>query len=290
MQTVSQRLRAKMPQLPPAELKAARVLLADYPVAGLTTTAAVAAAAGISAPTVLRLVDRLGFGSYPEFQQALRRELQEQARIPLRQATEYQTESEPLGRSRQVFVQGLEETFERLDPADFAEAVALLASPRHTVYATGGRFTTVLAKTLVMLLEVLRPRTHYLSVEDRTSVVIDLGPRDVVFAADLRRYQPSTVTFAAEAAARGARVILLTDHWMSPIAQHADAVLTTSLDAPHPLDSIVHAMAVVEALVTGVLDAVGDLPIERMKRYDEAWATHGFTSTSSTHPASTPEN
>src|ERR1700743_79725 len=64
----------RMDELTPAERKVARTLLARYPAAGLESTAALAAAAGTSKPTVLRLLDRLGFGSYPEFQQRLRGE------------------------------------------------------------------------------------------------------------------------------------------------------------------------------------------------------------------------
>ena len=65
----------RMDELTPAERKVARTLLARYPAAGLESTAALAAAAGTSKPTVLRLLDRLGFGSYPEFQQRLRDEV-----------------------------------------------------------------------------------------------------------------------------------------------------------------------------------------------------------------------
>ena len=62
----------RMDELTPAERKVARTLLARYPAAGLESTAALAAAAGTSKPTVLRLLARLGFGSYPEFQERLR--------------------------------------------------------------------------------------------------------------------------------------------------------------------------------------------------------------------------
>jgi len=64
----------RMSELTPAERRVARTLLARYPAAGLESTAALAAAAGTSKPTVLRLVDRLGFGSYPDFQERLRAE------------------------------------------------------------------------------------------------------------------------------------------------------------------------------------------------------------------------
>ena len=65
----------RMDEFTPAERKVARTLLARYPAAGLQSTAALAAAAGTSKPTVLRSLGRLGFGSYSDFQERLRAEV-----------------------------------------------------------------------------------------------------------------------------------------------------------------------------------------------------------------------
>lgn len=277
MTTVSQLLRKHLARLPRAERAVAQVLLENYPAAGLDTVANLAQQAGVSAPTVLRLTERLGFASYIDFRDALRDELRQRSLAPLEQFPEHPGDEEVLLRAPLIFRRALEETFERLSPTEFATAVTLLASPRHRVFATGGRFTSVLARNLIQQLEVVRPGSHFLAVEDRTSMLIDLGPDDVIFIIDLRRYQPSTVEFGEEASRLGSKIILLTDHWLSPLAETADAVLTCSLDAPHPLDSMVPSLAIVEALLAGVVDELGDAPIARMKRYDEVWASRGFS-------------
>ena len=61
----------------------AMALLANYPVPGLETVAQFAKRAGVSGPTILRLVAKLGFASYPRFQQALRDELELRLQPPL---------------------------------------------------------------------------------------------------------------------------------------------------------------------------------------------------------------
>src|SRR4249919_2903539 len=73
--TVAELLRARRGDLTPAELRVAQALLADYPAAGLQTVAALAAVAGVSAPTVVRLVSKLGFPGYATLQNRLRAEL-----------------------------------------------------------------------------------------------------------------------------------------------------------------------------------------------------------------------
>jgi DNA-binding MurR/RpiR family transcriptional regulator len=72
--TVAAKLRDVMPQFTPSERRVARALLANYPVAGLSTVADLAGLASVSSPTVLRLLARLDFTSFAEFQRALRDE------------------------------------------------------------------------------------------------------------------------------------------------------------------------------------------------------------------------
>ncbi|WP_166805606.1 MurR/RpiR family transcriptional regulator [Cryobacterium ruanii] len=277
MQTVSQLIRVHLPALPRAEMLVARALLANYPAAALDTVASLATDAGVSAPTVLRLMERIGFDGYAALQGALRHELYERTLAPIEQLSDYGADEDPLMRSQAIFSRGIVETFETMNPVDFHLAVAMLSSAKNRIYATGGRFSSILAKNLILALEVLRPHTNYLTVEDRTTMLADIALNDVIVIVDLRRYQSNTIEFGREAKARGAKIVLLTDRWMSPLAAQSDAVLTCSIDAPHPLDSMVPAMAVTEALLAGVVDSLGDTPVERMRRYDAAWDSLGFS-------------
>ena len=76
-------VRQRGAELSPAERKLARVLLASYPIAGLESVARLAERAGVSPPTVTRFIAKLGFGGYPDFQAALRREIQERLSSPM---------------------------------------------------------------------------------------------------------------------------------------------------------------------------------------------------------------
>ena len=68
--------------MPAGERRAAQTLVANYPLIGLKTVADFSVAAGVSSPTILRFVSRLGFQNYPEFQAALQDELAEQLQSP----------------------------------------------------------------------------------------------------------------------------------------------------------------------------------------------------------------
>lgn len=271
--TVLAQLQQLMPSLPKAELKVARVLREDYPSAGLGTVAAVAAGAEVSGPTVLRLVERLGFEGFPEFQQALREELSMRTKSPLELYTEATDSVDPLERARQRLMGSLQRTFQLLDPAEVSQAVELISNLAKNVHCTGGRFTGVVAQSLALHLEVLRPNTSFLSTENRIAKVLDFSAKDVVVAFDLRRYQDSTAQFAREAKRRGASIVLVTDEWMSPITSIADVVLKVGLEAPSPFDSLIGAEALVETLVAGIVDLLGDQPHDRIAAYDALWGT-----------------
>ena len=60
----------------PSERRVARTLLATYPTAGLESLPQLAEGAGVTGPTVLRFVRKIGFEGYPDFQRSLRHEVQ----------------------------------------------------------------------------------------------------------------------------------------------------------------------------------------------------------------------
>jgi DNA-binding MurR/RpiR family transcriptional regulator len=270
--TVAERLRLQLGELTPAERKVARVLMADYPVAGLDPIARLSAASGVSAPTVVRLVSKLAFDSYAGFQQSLKAEVSARLSSPLEMhaGRPEAAGGDVLRRTELAVCGGIRSSFARLPPAEFEQAVRLLAEPRHSVTLIGGRFSSMLAGYLAAHLRILRPRVHMISAAgaDRMSSILDVGRRDVLVAFDYRRYQHDTVKLTVMAKEQGATVIAFTDPYLSPLAAHADVILTSSVQSPSPFDALTPAVALVEAIIAALVDRLGDAPVARMARYD----------------------
>ena len=87
----------------------------------------------------------------------------------------------------------------------------------------GGRFTDPIARYLAAHLAIIRPNVFHLGGQESAwhDRLVDMGKRDVLIIFDIRRYQESLVGFAEKARARGVRVVLLTDQWLSPVARVA---------------------------------------------------------------------
>ncbi|MGI9006319.1 MAG: MurR/RpiR family transcriptional regulator [Streptosporangiaceae bacterium] len=274
--TVAERLQLQLTELTPAERKVARALLAEYPVRGLQPIAKLAAAAGVSSPTVVRLVSKLSFDSYAGFQRSLKTEVSARLSSPLalhagRAAGPGRSDpGDALSRSEQQFCDGIRTSFARLPRAEFDQAVRLLAETRRAVTLIGGRFSSMLAEYLAAHLRVLRPNVHVVSAAgaDRASALLDVGRRDVLVAFDYRRYQHDTVRAAVTAKRQGATLIAFTDPYLSPLAAHADVILTSSVASPSPFDALTPAVALTEAVIAALVDRLGDEPLARMARYD----------------------
>ena len=260
-------------ELTRAERRVPRTLFASNLMAGFDTVAGLAQRSGVSGPTVLRFANKIGFAGYADFQRALESDVAARIDSPLRlygRSPPEQRRDHLLDVAGQSFAHSIEATFANLPRSEFDAAVELLADRRRTVYTSGGRFTQACAEMLHAHLCQLRPRARLIAFtpQGRADALLDLSRRDVVVVFDVRRYQKDTIALAEAASKRGATIVLVTDPWLSPIADRADHVLIVDVDAPSPYDTLVHCIALIEALVAGVVGRLADATRRRISALD----------------------
>jgi len=256
---IEDQLRRAMGDLTPTERKLAAHVLDHYPVAALGSITALARAADVSTPTVVRLVQKLGFKGYPDFQHSLRAEVEELLASPLSKHNKWAgaaPEAHILNRFADQVVVNLQATLAGIDPKEFDAAATLLADPGRHIHAMGGRITHALADYFVTLLKVVRPDVTLLSDMSNTwpPALLDMKPGDVVLIFDIRRYENSVLQVAELAVEQGAEVVLITDRWISPAATHARHTLAAHVEAPSAWDSTVSVLVLVETLLAAVQD------------------------------------
>ena len=125
MQTIEQHLRASVEALTRTERQLALHIVRGYPVAALGSITALAKAAEVSTPTVVRLVQKLGFKGYPDFQAAIRAELEERLISPLVKHDRWAgsvPQTHILNRFADAVVGNLQATLGQIDMADVTEA------------------------------------------------------------------------------------------------------------------------------------------------------------------------
>ncbi|RWX78521.1 MurR/RpiR family transcriptional regulator [Neorhizobium lilium] len=267
--TVSDVIRVRYDTLTRAEKLLADSLLENYPVSGLGSITTIAEHAGVSTPTVARMVQKLGYKGYPEFQLHLHQELEATISNPIAKHDRWASNAPGthiLNRFADAITANLRDTLSELDTATFEGAAALLRDRARSIYFVGGRITGALAEYFFTHMQVIRPKTTLISNNSSSwpQHVLNMKPGDVLVIFDIRRYEQEMATLAEAAAAAGVVIVLFTDMWRSPVAAAAKHVFEVRIEAPSAWDSSVVTLFVVEALIEAVQSATWEETRERM--------------------------
>ena len=170
-------------------------------------------------------------------------------------------------RSLLVAAHNLQATLELLSHHDVDEVAELLADIKRRILVLGGRVSGPLARYLAAQLHLLRPGIGLVDAERTAAAqqLLDMRKGDVLVVFDYRRYQADTIDSARLVSSQGGNVVLFTDPWLSPASAFAKQVVVTSVETVGPFDSLVGAMAVLEAVVAAVLTRLGPRAQARMQ-------------------------
>ena len=269
--TVRDLIRLNHSRLTQTERKFATHLLEDYPAAGLASITVVAENAGVSTPTILRMVQKLGFKGFPQFHKALLSELQAKVSGPTQRRANWASEapeSHLLNRFSSAVTQNLERTFSHIDSQAFERAAQRLSQSDGRLYVVGGRITRALAEYAFTHFQAIRPRVTHMTSSSATwpHYVLDMEQGDTLLLFDVRRYESNLLRLAELAVAHGVEVLLITDQWTSPIANVAAYTFNCWVEIPSAWDSNIATMMLLEALIAATQEERWP---ETRQRYEE---------------------
>lgn len=268
--------------LTPSEEKIVRLLLTDYPGAGLGSASSLARRAGVSDPTVVRLAMKLGYDGYPDLQAKLLAEVEARLHSPLLMMEA----KRPSGSEDNPILAYLASVDEAMAKAasitpltTYDRTARLIMEAKGEVVLVGGRFSRHVAGMFAGYLLQFRQNIRDIGVLSSQSfdVLADLGKKDVLVVFDYRRYQLDVVSFARQAAARDVRIVLFTDQWLSPAAEFAETTIVSPLEVASPYDTLAPAIAQMEALTARILSTLGDEGRARIERLEEVRHANAVT-------------
>ncbi len=273
-ETIADRLQGAFDSLTRAEKQLADSLLHNYPVSGLSSITRVAENADVSTPTVVRMVQKLGFSGFPGFQAALRDELEAKISDPISKRNTWADKAPQehiLNRFTEAVIGNIDQTLTQIDLDMFEECCQSLADPKRSIYVVGGRITRSLAEHFFLHMQVLRSNvTHIQSISNAwPHYLLDVKEGDVVVIFDVRRYENSTLKLAEIARERGAKIVLFTDQWRSPVHELADCSFCGRIVVPSAWDSSVTLMLLLETVIADVQERTWDSTKGRMEALEE---------------------
>lgn len=272
--TISDRIQQKLDTLTRAERQLALSILENYPASGLGPLTALAKDADVSVPTVARMVQKLGYKGYPEFQAELRDELRAKAQGPIAKHDVW-AETAPsehmLNRFTDAVIGNIRNTLGQIDAESFDSACVLAGDTARHLYIVGGRVTHTLAEYLFLHMQTIRPNlTHVQSTSNSwPHYLLNAQEGDVFIIFDVRRYENNTLKLAEMAHARGAEIILFTDQWRSPVHQLATHSFSSRIVVPSAWDSAATTMLLVETMIAAVQNLDWDQTKARMEELED---------------------
>ncbi|NOL48995.1 MurR/RpiR family transcriptional regulator [Pelistega europaea] len=273
-------IREQFQYFAPNEKKVARVLLNQYPVAGLETIAQLAKKASVSGPTVLRLITKLGFDGYGQFQEALRRELEAHLQTPISRRDPNQDieKHEVLSSFCKDITLKLNETAKNILPEDFEAAVDILANKNAKIWLIGGYLTGPLSEYFYRHLQSIRSDVSLLHPVPVTwiNTLADIKKNDVLVVFDIRRYWNELQPFMQIATEKKCKSILITDQWISPLSGIANITLPAYTEGKSGWDTNVCVMFIIDALISALNNKDWEKTKERLEKIESLRSRCGF--------------
>lgn len=273
-ETIADRIQSKFDTLTRAERQLAHSILENYPVSGLGTITTVAQNAQVSTPTVVRMVRKLGYKGFPEFQAELRRELEAKISNPIAKHETW-AEKAPVGhilnRFTEAVIDNIRQSLGQIETKTFDDSCALLADTGRLVFIVGGRITRAWADYFFLHMQVIRKGvTHIQSISNAwPHYLLDIREGDVLVIFDVRRYENSTLKLAEMAAERGAKIILFTDQWRSPVSKFAEHCFSSKIVVPSAWDSSVTTTLLLETVIAAVQERTWSETRSRMEALED---------------------
>lgn len=273
---ITEQINAKFPELSQAEKDAARCLLNSYPWVGLKTVQHFATEANVSSATIVRFVQTLGFKGFKQFQNTLMKETSERDASPLTQARDDFPASagglaeQTFNQSAAAFLRGIESTFKYTREDDIEKVISLLSDNGRRIVSHGGSFSWILAHHLIAQLSLFRsnqiatPLSNLALIE----MISQTSADDIWVFFDFRRYSPQSERIARRVKENGALVVLITDRWISPISAYSCVSLIARVEAFGPSDTLVPAIALVEAICECVSREIGKAGIQHLEAFE----------------------
>jgi DNA-binding MurR/RpiR family transcriptional regulator len=156
------------------------------------------------------------------------------------------------------------------------EAAKLIRKAAH-VHIAGFRSCYPVAFSLLYGYRLFRSSVSLVSGEAGTleMQLRSIKKGDVTIVTSFAPYSTEAVRVAHAAREQGSKLVAITDSAVSPIALHADEVLTFSLESPSFFPSLVGASAIAETLLANLLALEGRAAVQQLEEAEIALHAKG---------------
>lgn len=271
---ICRKLIAEVGDLSPRLQLAAKYIVDNSNEFGMDPIRASAEKIGVSANSLVRLANHLGFESFDELREPFRKSL-----VSRHDASEGEEwinrlagEGEFGGAHARTVRNEIDivmRSLRLLTPEKAETAVSMLMNSRNA-YVTATRATYALAYYFHYVGRMALPNLHLIPRHMGSPVdeMILAGEEDVLLAITFPPYSADTISALRQAKRNGTRVILISDSELIAPAIEVDLFLKVSLQSQHHFGCFSGAMVVLESLLFHLVNQGGDEAQARIASYE----------------------
>jgi len=254
----------------------AEFILKHYDKAAFMTASKLGASVGVSESTVVRFADEIGYKGYPELQKSL------QDIVKVKLTTVQRLELSNLISTDHVLkgvlkadMENIRATLEKINEKTFEDIINAIFEAR-TIYIIGLRSSNTLAEFLAFYLNLFldNVRSVHQGYSDIFEQMIKINEKDIVIGIGFPRYSQKTIEALEFAKERGAKVCVITDSLLSPLAARADLSLIAQSNMASFVDSLVAPLSVINAVIVAVGMKKKEQVGEILGTLEEIWKKH----------------
>ncbi|MGE7273088.1 MurR/RpiR family transcriptional regulator [Brevibacillus panacihumi] len=276
MESMQDRIRKSYEQLTNQQKTVAKYLLDEPNQVALHPAKVIGSLTGTSETTVIRLCYSLGYSGYSELQNEIRQSLlfpvirENVVQTFHDSAYEFQDSDDVISFTMEQDLAFIRKTLADLDRRVYDQAIQAILAARKIV-VLGGRTSYAPAYWLSYALNIVKGDTHLYrgQMDDANYLISEADEGWLVIVLYFPRYLQDTLFFAKAAKEKGATVLGVTDHDLSPIGPVADVLLKVSTPSPATLKGMSAIFTLLNAVVSGVAQMDREQVQKRIKRYDQ---------------------
>lgn len=259
----------------------AEYILEHVDTIGLQTSTALAGAIGVSDTSIIRFIRKLGFKGYADFRNEMAGRMAKQYDQSRQAASLLSGEKYILTKDRlkkdslirdvsDCILDNLEKSFSKLDSETVDQVVdALLKSRRK--FVAGFRGTASCARYMSSRLILLLPNVVSITHADFSAIeaLVDIEADDCLLLYSFMHYSEINYQLLDIARKNGAKVILITDSYTSPLASRSDIVLVAKVMGLGFTNSYIAPMSISEVILLAVSSRNDAMCAERLSMIDK---------------------
>lgn len=250
---VYQMIAKKIPEMSKSQRKIAKYIMNNKESVPFYTIGKLAKNVGVSEATIVRFAAFLGFKGYAELQKTLqdmvKTRLTTVDRLKLADNAYDAHESKAISQMFQEEMERIETMSKQLDFRSFNEAVQHILHAEN-IYIIANRSAISLGTFLEFYFNILFENAELIrNPHGISEKLFRLNEKDVIIGLSFARYTTNTIEAVSFAKDRGAKIIAITDHMLSPLIPFADVSLCAPSETPSFIDSFVAPLSLINALL-----------------------------------------